>query len=167
MNTEKDYEEIFIASAKKQGGHAFKIKMSTISGLPDIYCVMPGYAPVLLEAKLIKDVGLKFKRTINYSKLQTELLKNCNKVNTKSIAYGLIFVKDYGDKDLCLLMEPDIPTLSHNDLFTLEPGLVYIQNKHVDVMTLFQHIVPKLETISDENTLVIPKEKVYSVNKAG
>lgn len=168
LTCENDYENLFISSVKKQGGHAFKIKMSSIGGLPDLCCFMPGYSPVLLEAKLIKDVGLKFKRTIHYSKLQVELLKNCNKVNSVLTAYGLIFIKDYDGKDACILMDPEVPTITHNDILSLEPGYIYIQrDKALDVNNLFKHIVPRLHTPSAKNVLEVSADRLYRVNKAG
>lgn len=150
MKTEKDYEEMFITCVKQQGGHAFKIKMSSINGLPDMYCVMPGFVPVLLEAKLIKDVGAKFKRTIHYSKLQTELLKNCNKVNPlHTVAYGLVFVKGYMEQDYCTLMEPEIPTLTNYDITSLRHGLVGIHSYGLNVKDLFHATVPALYQKAD------------------
>lgn len=163
MKTEKDYEELFISCAKKQRGHAFKIKMSTINGLPDMYCVMPGYAPVLLEAKLIKDVGAKFKRTIHYSKLQTELLNNCNKVNpVYTIAFGLIFVKEHMGSDYCILMPPEVPTITHNDTMSMEKGIVYIDKGGINVLRLFRDVVPTLYNGPIDSAVLSDHENVNS-----
>lgn len=166
MKTEKEYEELFISCVKRQGGHAFKIKMSTISGLPDLYCVMPGYSPVLLEAKLIKDVNLKFKRTIRYSKLQVELLKNCNKVNSVMTAFGLVFVKDHDGTDVVILMDPEVPTITHNDLHSLKHGYTYIVDGAINVNNLFHAVVPKLQMNFHEKSLDDANKKIYGGNAA-
>lgn len=62
------------------------------SGLPDLYCSVPSYGPVLLEAKYLKEVCPKFNRTINYSALQKIFLQDCNK-SINNTAFGLIGFK--------------------------------------------------------------------------
>lgn len=140
---ETEYSKIFVDCAIKQGGHAFKIAMSTVSGLPDLYCAMPGYVPVLLEAKLIKDVGGTFKRKINYSKLQHNLLKDCNRVyNNIKVAYGLVFVKDYMGEDYCCLMDPDLPQLTNLDITSPSVrGVMPVYKGMIDVVGLFTGVV--------------------------
>lgn len=143
---ESQYCTKFVDCAIRQGGYAFKIAMSAVSGLPDLYCAMPGHVPVLLEAKLIKDVGSKFSRTIKYSKLQHNLLTSCNAVYTSPLAaYGLIFVKDYMGEDYCILMNPDVPIITDNELRTAKIGCCITMYKDmIDVSALFYGTVHKL-----------------------
>lgn len=160
LKVEKDFEELFISCAKRQKGYAFKIKMSSINGLPDLCCVMPGFVPVLLEAKLIKDVGSTFKRTINYSKLQTELLSKCNKVNpVHTVAWGLVFVKYCDGYDYCALMEPEIPTMTHNDILSRTIGVVAIEGGGLNILKLFDGMVPKLHTQADHENVISLEEQ--------
>lgn len=128
-----------------------------------MYCVMPGYAPVLLEAKIIKSVKANFKRTIHYSRLQTNLLNECNVVNTYPVGFGLIFVSGY--HEAVKLMHPDIPQISDDDLggindynISNNKGLDWIQDgKPIDVLHLFKDVVP---TINHENVTSFVKQSM-------
>lgn len=141
LKTEKDFVELFLWSVARQKGHAFKISAPTIGGLPDLYCAMPGYAPVLLEAKLIRDVKANFKRTIHYTRQQTELLKDCNKVNRYPVAFGLIFVNGY--HCVAKLMHPDIPQITDMEIHHTK-GLAWIMDdkQPMDVLSMFNGVVP-------------------------
>ena len=146
MKSEKEFVDCFIYSAVKQGGFAFKISAPTVSGLPDLYCAMPGFVPVLLEAKFIKDVGAKFKRKIDYSMLQLNLMNNVNKVYSHSddnAAFGLIGIRT--DYELyCKLMHPGVQIITHKDL---NPGVNTIQDGNfIDVNLLFRHVVLSLQS---------------------
>lgn len=150
LKSEKDAVELFLWSVALQKGHAFKISMAAVGGIPDIYCVMPGYAPVLLEAKLIKNVKANFKRTIHYSRLQTELLTKCNQVNIQPVAFGLIFVNGY--HCAAKLMHPDVPQMTDRELMD-KRGLDWIYaGKPMEVLQMFKDVVPRLEFPFTEQT---------------
>lgn len=133
MQNETDFKNAFCDSVSKQGGYTFKIAMSTMRGLPDIYCAMPGYIPLLLEGKYIKDLPEgKFSRKIKYRPLQREILISCNKVysgmygGTKvKVAYCLMGI-DLGNKKYCTLLDPEVQVITH-DLVIKETELVPIE----------------------------------------
>lgn len=144
MNNETDFKKVFCDSVAEQKGYTFKIAMPTISGLPDIYCVYPGFIPTLLEAKYIKDIPEtgKFKRKIPYRPFQQEILKNSNRVVWGS-AWCLLGL-DCGDKKFCTLIDPDIEIVTHN--LMIDPdGLVPIYKNKIDVRLLFDSAVPYLQ----------------------
>lgn len=147
MKNEADFKNVFCKSVEKQGGYTFKIAMSTVSGLPDLYCAMPGYAPVLLEAKWIKDCGPTFKRKIPYRPLQRDILNSANKASINShkeklIAYGLVGVEYYDGNKFCVLMPPQVQIISEEDIFRI--GSRSIVNGEIDIERLFNLMVPKL-----------------------
>lgn len=157
MNNESDFKKVFCSSVGKFGGYSFKIAMSTMSGLPDIYCAMPGYVPVLLEAKYDKSITEgKFKRKIKYRPFQREILNNCNKVYKYYTNYKVSFCLmglDINDKKYCTLIDPELKEITH-DLIVNENELVPIQ-KHkdgwfIDVDMLFCNCnVPLIERRAD------------------
>lgn len=101
------------------------------SGLPDLYCVMPGYVPLLLEAKFIKD--FKNQRKIPYTKLQSHLLIECNKPNKTPVAFGLIGVQTTAGNRYCMLINPGVQIVTFEDLAKSTP---FVGN-HIDVDHLF------------------------------
>lgn len=117
MNNETDFKNVFCESARKQGGYTFKIAMSTVSGLPDLYCAMPGMVPVLLEAKFIKGITSNtFCRKIPYRAMQKEIMRGCNRPNkNKLVAYGLIGIK-IEDKVYYKLMNPAVQIITNGDI---------------------------------------------------
>lgn len=147
MNNEADFKDAFINSAKKQGGYAFRIAMSMVSGLPDMHCAMPNHAPVLLEAKYIKGLSLDkpFKRKIKYTKLQSELLRSTNKVNpARPTAYGLIGL-DFGKDKYAMIYNPLTEVVTDLDLYRGWGREKIDSNGFIDVFSLFYAVVPKLE----------------------
>ncbi len=92
MKSEADFKKHFKASVRAQGGFSISLAAPMMPGLPDIYCVMPGFAPVLLEAKWLKEVPDKFKRTLRFTEMQKMYLRSCNKV-LKGSAHGLVGLK--------------------------------------------------------------------------
>jgi hypothetical protein len=92
MKNEADFKSAFKKSVKAQGGYAISLAAPMLIGTPDLYVIMPGYAPVLLEAKWLGIVGAKFKRKLQFTAMQRHYLEECNKVRTGS-ALGLIGFK--------------------------------------------------------------------------
>lgn len=143
MNNEADFKKAFCNCAAKQGGYTFKIAMSTMSGLPDLYCIVPGYIPVLLEAKWMREVpeNGKFKRKIPYRPLQQDYLTNCNRV-IRGSAWGLIGL-DCGENKYVCLMDPQVPIITHDKLINPIDSMPIVGDM-VDVIGLFEGVVPKL-----------------------
>ena len=102
MKNEADFKRIFKNSVRKYKGYCISLAAPMISGLPDLYCIMPGYIPVLLEAKYLGDVGDVFKRKIQYRPLQRFWLDGCNKVYEYA-AWGLVGFHHKGMYYCCLI----------------------------------------------------------------
>jgi hypothetical protein len=80
---------IFKSSVKKYGGFSVALTGSLYSGLPDLYVNLPGLPPMVMEAKYLKQLPVKFKRKIPYTAMQTKFLDDCHAVNPGT-SYGLI-----------------------------------------------------------------------------
>ncbi len=142
VDNETQFKRIFRDSVEKIGGFAFPISMSIMNGLPDLYCVIPGHIPVLLEAKWLKDIPEcgKFKRKTPYRPLQRDYLKNSIKV-AKGSAWCLMGI-DCGEKKFCGFIHPDIEVIT--DAFTIDQdGCIPITDT-IDVKHLFELSVPTI-----------------------
>lgn len=133
MQSEADFKKTFKKSVRVQKGFSLSLAAPMIIGVPDLYVIMPGYMPVLLEAKWLGTVGTKFKRKINYTAMQLHWLKECNRVCGYS-ALGLVGYKRDGEY-WAALVGPDNPGYLQNDNFI---DAVYIQyEKGFDILKLF------------------------------
>lgn len=92
MKNEADFKRIFKRSVKSEGGFALSLAAPMLAGIPDLYVVMPGYLPVLLEAKWLGEVKDKFKRKVKYSPLQRVWIEECHSI-VKYSALGLVGFK--------------------------------------------------------------------------
>jgi len=56
-----------------------------------------------------------------------------------------VFVKDWDGCDYCVLMEPEIPTITNKELMhPTNLGCAYIQKGIINVKQLFHGVVPEL-----------------------
>lgn len=143
MKNESDFKSVFKRSIKAEKGFSLSLAAPTISGIPDLYSIIPGYIPVLLEAKWLKEVTTKFSRKIPYSALQEVWLTECNRVNPFT-AYGLIGFKWQSEIFACLT-----PFHIKYIDFTFAskfPHCIYNpKTKLFDIKSLFGHSsIPKL-----------------------
>lgn len=150
INSESAFKNVFCASVKKQGGYTFKIAASLMNGLPDLYCAMPGYIPLLLELKWMKIANGVFNRKIPYRPMQQEILNNCNKVYAKGkcdpVAFTLIGL-DMKDGQFCLLYDPKYPAISNKEL---KNNCILIRNEEISITHLFSgHVPPYMEYIEE------------------
>lgn len=114
MKTEAEFKKLFCDSVKKQGGYTLRLAAPLMSGLPDIYCNMPGYCPLLLEAKFIKGLSGEFKRKIGYSKLQLNILRSCWDANPYT-AFCLMGV-EHENILYWSLLEPSLEAITKENL---------------------------------------------------
>lgn len=89
MKNEAEFKAAFKKSVRAQGGFAISLSAPMISGIPDLYVIMPGYCPILLEAKWLGKVKYSFSQTIKYTKLQNFYLNEICQVKDYT-AMGLI-----------------------------------------------------------------------------
>jgi len=89
--TEADFKREFKKSVRHHGGFATSLPATTISsGIPDLYVCVPDFKPILLEAKLFREMhSPKFRRKIPYSALQKVFLQDLNKVQ-RDAGFGLV-----------------------------------------------------------------------------
>lgn len=80
MNEAK-FKTLIKQSVKAQGGFALSLSAPMVSGLPDLYVAMPGFIPVLLEAKWLQFGPT---RKIPITPMQRKTLEWCNKSITGS-----------------------------------------------------------------------------------
>ena len=135
MKNETDFKKVFCTSVFAQKGYVLKLAMSSMSGLPDMYCVMPGFVPVLLEAKFMKIANGTFHRKIPYSKMQQYVMEMCNKPygGNHTVAFGLVGVQTT-DVVYCLLMPPGVQVVTNKDI-DFQP---IIKGNTIDVLSLFE-----------------------------
>lgn len=78
MRNEADFKAAIKKSVRAQGGYCFSTTGAVTAGIPDLFVSMPGFIPVLLEAKWMK---FGYKRKINITPIQRKTLQDINKVN--------------------------------------------------------------------------------------
>lgn len=140
---ETEFKDIFCKSVKEQGGHTLRLAASSVVGLPDIVCAMPGYAPILLETKFIHN--FKKKRTIAYTKMQLHTLNTFNKTYKKNgycLAFGLIGV-EYCGNNWYGLFEPEIETLTVDHI----PNCLLFGKNMLNIRALYRDKVPTIPTV--------------------
>jgi hypothetical protein len=105
MKSEAEFKTAFKRSVKAQGGFALSLAAPMLPGIPDLYVIMQGYAPLLLEAKWFKELDKESSRKIPYTPLQKGYLKAiCNVADYT--AMGLLGWKQNNDY-YCALVHPD------------------------------------------------------------
>jgi len=87
MKNEAEFKTAFKKSVKAQGGFSISLAAPMVSGVPDLYVIMPRFTPVLLEAKWLGEVPIGFDKKIKATKLQQMTLDECNKVHFNSALY--------------------------------------------------------------------------------
>jgi len=100
--SESEFKKIFKDSVKHYGGLAISLSASFNPGLPDLYVLMPGCLPVMMEAKFLKKVNDKFSRKLKYSPLQKKFLYDSNAIQANS-SIGLVGFKYKGQLRACLI----------------------------------------------------------------
>lgn len=151
MKDETDFKQAFCDAVTRLGGFTFKIAMPVMPGLPDLYCVVPGYIPVLLEAKYIRDVPEigKFKRKIPYRPLQQHYLKEAHKVVPGS-SWCLLCL-DHGDKKVFGFIHPNISEITH--AWTIDPdGCFPVNDTMSYIKELFELCVPRVGKLMCEKS---------------
>lgn len=82
MKNEAAFKKAFKLSVRRYKGFSLSLAAPMISGIPDLFVVMPGFMPVLLEAKWLGEIKReKFSRKMEYTSLQMLWIKECHEVN--------------------------------------------------------------------------------------
>lgn len=148
MKNEAEFKTAFKKSVTKQKGYSISLAAPMISGIPDLYVIMPGFVPLLLEAKWFGEVSSTFIRKIPYTKAQLFMLQNVHRVGPGT-AFGLIGYKLDG-KYYATLVDPIYESCTYH-----QQSVIYAE-KAFDVLKLLRYNgVPVLtypEGYSDKST---------------
>lgn len=143
MKSEADFKKHFKASVKAYGGFSISLAAPMLPGIPDLYVVMPGFAPVLLEAKLLKNLTDRFNITPRFTELQKHFINNCNKILSGS-AWGLICMKYQG----CIHATLTDPNLKFSYIQISTPcknaSVITHKSEYFDIPAMFDGLVPKM-----------------------
>ena len=137
MKNESAFKSLFRASVRAQKGYTVTLAAPMLAGTPDLYCIMPKYIPLLLEAKWLKDLPDKgFKRTIPFKPMQLHYMKSINKVHMNA-AVGLIGF-EWRKEIYCLIYKvyDGVPNVLQSDDLA-HHAFVIRQDKVFDVRLLF------------------------------
>lgn len=154
---ESSFKTLFKKSVKAQGGFSISLAAPMLAGCPDLYVAMPGFVPVLLEAKWLKECPDKFKRTPKFTELQKHYINNCNRVHP-GFAHGLVGLK-YQNKIHALICDPNI-IITQDHLFGSGSTQISKQTEFFDVKALFELYVPKMIYNFQTKGLTEPIENV-------
>ena len=133
---ETAFKLLFKKSVEHHGGVAISLNSSFYAGLPDLYILVPGYTPCLVEAKFLKDVGPTFKRKINYSPVQRSILDKTSKL-CEHASLGLVGYKQ-GKQLIAALVPSKLEHITHD---CHHAGTsISIRGKFFDIPGMFKHV---------------------------
>lgn len=139
---EREFKQLIKQSVKWQKGVYIPLAAPMVSGLPDAYINMPGYIPILLEAKFIGEIKReKFSRTPQFSPMQINFLQSCHEVSPYSAMGALGFI--YNDQIHCSLVAYGTP-LFYNFDSTFKTDSAWVTRsavtKRFDILELFSKV---------------------------
>jgi hypothetical protein len=156
MKNEAEFKSLIKKSVIYCKGYCFSIAAPMISGLPDLYIVLPGYLPVLLEAKWLGEIKREsFSRKPQFTELQAHWIKSCDDVVPFS-AMGLIGFK-YKDVYTAALVKYGTPLFyAFSNIFLTDCSYVkYSQaTKRFDMQQLFAGVpIPRIPSKHGEESI--------------
>jgi hypothetical protein len=148
MKTESEFKSAFRKSVRRYKGFSMALAAPMISGIPDIFVVMPDYMPILFEAKWLGEITReKFSRKIQFTPLQLLWIGECHSVNPYT-AMGLVGCI-YKDKIHAILVAhgtPQFYQLSSCFLTDCSYSILSAETKVFDVPAMFSKVpIPRLE----------------------
>lgn len=151
MKNEAEFKSLIKKSVSWQKGYSMSLAAPMLSGLPDLYIVMPSYIPVMLEAKWLGEIKReKFSRTPQFTAMQINFLQSCHEISPYS-AMGVIgFI--YQDKIHCSLVAYGTP-LFYNFDSTFKTDSAWVVRsaitKRFDILELFGRVpIPRIRELS-------------------
>lgn len=153
MRNESDFKSAFKRSVRRYHGFSLSLAAPMIAGIPDLFVVMPGYMPVLLEAKWLGEIKReRFSRKLNFTPLQILWIKECHEVNPYT-AMGLIgfIYKDQIHACLVTYGTPMFYQFSHCFLTDCAYAPLLAQTKVFDVPEMFSDVpIPKINQLQQK-----------------
>jgi hypothetical protein len=132
-----------------------------ISGLPDLYIVLPGFLPVLLEAKWLGEIKRdKFHRKPQFTEMQIHWIKSCDNVVPYS-AMGLIGLKYQGVYTAALVKYGTPLFYEFSNTFLTDCAYVKYQGneRRFDVQQLFAGVpIPRIPSKRGEEDIKYDRE---------
>lgn len=145
MKNEAEFKTKFKKSVSAQKGSTISLSAPVFPGIPDLYCIMPSYMPILLEAKWLGEVERDtFARKMQYTAMQLRWLEECDQINAYS-ALGLAGFK--WKNAYYAVMVPCNSKFFNCIAESFLEGSAYsvLTNGKFDVMSMFEKIpIPRL-----------------------
>ena len=90
MKTEAEFKTLFKKSVRAAKGTSISLAAPMLVGIPDLWVAIPGYLPILLEAKFLGEFKReKFSRKVPFTPMQVNWIRECDDVCPYS-AMGLV-----------------------------------------------------------------------------
>lgn len=148
MKNESEFKSAFKRSVRRYKGFSMSLAAPMISGIPDMFIVMPGYMPLLLEAKWLGEISReRFSRKVLYTPLQLLWIGECHDVNPYT-AMGLAGCIYKGKIHAILLAHgtPQFYQLSSCFLTDCSYSTMSAETKVFDIPDMFSKVpIPRLE----------------------
>lgn len=147
MKNESEFKALFKKSVKRQRGFSLSLAAPMVVGIPDLFVVMPGFMPIMLEAKFLGEIKRdKFNKKIPFTEMQMHWIKECHEVNPYT-AMGLIgfYFKDALHACLVAYGTPMFYQFSNCFLTDCSYSTQSTQTKMFDVASMFTKVpIPRI-----------------------
>lgn len=149
MKNEAAFKVHFRKSVTKHKGFSLALAAPMISGIPDMYIIMPGHIPILIEAKWLGTIKKRdFRRKVQFTPLQALWLGECHKITPYS-AMGLVGLI-YNDKLHAVLVAhgtEQFQTMTHDFQDQCAFLSVDKEKDYFNIPELFQKVpIPRIAT---------------------
>jgi hypothetical protein len=148
MKNEAEFKSLFKRSVRAAKGFSISLAAPMLPGIPDLYVVVPGYIPVLLEAKWLGEIKReKFSRKPQFTSMQLLFLDSCHSITPYS-AMGLLGFYYLDTLYACLVAygTPMFYSFSSNFLTDCAYSALDKTTKGFKVLELFAGVpIPKIE----------------------
>lgn len=147
MKNESEFKSMFKKSIRRYHGFSLSLAAPMVVGIPDLFVVMPGYMPILLEAKWLGEISReRFSRKIQFTPMQLLWIKECHDVNPYT-AMGLIGFKYNNHTYACLVAygTPMFYQFSNCFLTDCAYSILSAETKVFDVPGMFAKVpIPRI-----------------------
>ena len=145
MKNEAQFKVAWKKSVVGAKGTSISLSAPVFPGIPDMLTILPGYAPVLIEAKWLGSIERnKFARKMQYTAMQIRWIEECCAVNTYS-ALGLAGFRMQNEYYAVLVPYNSKYFAQLTEKFLEDGVFSRLQNGRFDVLSMFEQIpIPRL-----------------------
>ena len=159
MKNESEFKSLFKRSVTRDKGFSLSLAAPMVVGIPDLFVAMPGYIPILLEAKWLGELKKdNFSRKVQFTAMQITWIESCCKINPY-IAMGLIGMY-YRDDIYAVLVAyntPEFNQFTNSFLTNCSYSIRSKETKLFDVSGMFARVpIPKIENPDDATRYAEP-----------